>query len=244
MKEIEYCKETWLQGNWNAWVVFGCDENQSRERCKKVPMAYRNGAISHARTYWKIQANKPNSVKRKPKSGWIKIEITKEHWEAGIEHLQNSNWQRMHRFGDQQLGFAAERAVADWFADQDIDPHYDPDPTGTRPDYSIHGLIVDLKSVSTKGRPQGNFDANLAERQRLQDDGKVDWYLFGKHDNRTEGDFYILGFQTEEVIMSKGVFYVQGEITRRGMPAPVDCWCIAYDDLVKPWEWLENENPD
>ncbi len=231
--------ENWLQGNWNAWVVFGCDINQSRERCREVPETFREGAVSHAKTYWQVQGHQPRPVKRKPASRWPMIQITAKHWEMGRRHLKGADRDRLINFGDQKLGFAAEYAVADWFRDQGVDPHHNPDPRGTDPDYTINGFKVDLKSVSTKGYPRRDHDANLAERQRKKDIGKIDFYLFGKHDKRTDGDYYIVGFLPADMITEIGQYYDKGDITRCNMNAPANCWCVQYGDLVDPSEWLK-----
>ena len=119
-----------------------------------------------------------------------------------------------------------------------VEHNHDPGHRNTDPDFTLAGLTVDLKSVSTVGMAQKKYEAPLAEKQRLKDGGKIDWYLFGKHDNTTAGDYFILGFQTEQYILDNGVFYSQGEITNRGMEAPVDCRCIEYKELIKPFKWL------
>ena len=231
--------ENWLQGNWNAWVVYGVDINESRERCREVPPAYREGAVSHAKTYWQVQGHQPRQVRRKPASRWPLVQITAAHWEMGRRHLKGANKERFDIFGDLEVGFAAEYAVADWFRDLEIDPHHNPNPRNTKPDFTINGMTVDLKSVSTKHPPRRDFDANLTERQRLKDKGKIDWYLFGKFDNTTDGDYYIVGFQDARTLQHVAQYYDKGEITRKNMKAPADCWCIAYGDLVDPMEWLE-----
>ena len=171
-------------------------------------------------------------------SVWTRIEITPKHWAAGKAHLQGSDRSRLEKFGDQELGFAAEHAVADWFGSLGVEHNHDPNPRGTNPDFTINGLTIDLKSVSSKGGPRRDYDANLAERQRIKDGGKVDWYLFGKYDNTTPGDYYILGFQTVREIMETGVYYTKGDTTRKHMTAPCDCWCIQYGQLVEPMSWI------
>lgn len=175
----------------------------------------------------------------KPYQPWTPAEIAPEHWDLGRAHLEGAAQEHLKKFGDQVVGFAAEHTVADWFKIQGINPNHNPDPRNTDPDYKIAGLAIDLKSVSTKGMPRSTYEAPLAERQRLKDNGKIDWYLFGKYDNMTEGDYYILGFQTAQYILDNGKFYRKGEITRRGMKAPIDCRCIEYRELIKPLEWLE-----
>ncbi len=236
--------EAWSQGSWNAFVVFECSKEVSRQRCREVPDRFKKVAISHATTYWKIQGSQPPPRQpgfagmSKPYQDWTQVIIEPEHWAAGKAHLKGSNWQQMDKFGDQVMGFAAEHAVVDWFEQHDVDHNHSADPRGTDPDYTISGLTIDLKSVGSKGMPRPHYDANLAERQRLKDNGKIDWYLFGKYDNTTAGDFYILGFQTEQYILDNGAFYREGEITRQKMKAPRDCWCIRYDELIKPFEWL------
>lgn len=201
-----------------------------------MPDEFKSVAGNHAGTYWDIQEG--GGYKPKPPPEWTRIGITPEHWAAGAAHLEGSNRKQMDKFGDQALGFAAEHAVADWFSMLGVEHHHDPDPLGTDPDFTIRGLTVDLKSVSSKGGPRKDYDANLAERQRLKDAGKINWYLFGKYDNTTEGNYYVLGFQSVEVILGQGVFYRKGDITRKKMKAPVDCWCIEYGRLIKPLEWL------
>ena len=233
------------RGGWNAFVVFDCaTAEESRKRLQEVPDQFKQEAESHARTYWLIQGDQrpPKSTgfagMSEPFQGWPLVEITPEHWAAGKAHLKGSNWQHMRKFGDQVLGFTAEYAVADWFSSKGVVHNHNPDPTNTEPDFSIQGLMVDLKSVSTVGPPRKNYDADLAEHQRLKDDGKIDWYMFGKHDNTNTSDYYILGFQTEKVLLEVGAFYQEGEITRKGMNVQVDCWCIEYWRLVKPLDWL------
>jgi len=235
-------QDNWRQGNWNAFVVFDCTLNESRKRCRGVPDQFKAMAINHASTYWKLQGHVPpprKAIRSAPYSPWTMIEITKAHWALGEAHLEGAKWKKAIKFGDQAVGFAAEYAVADWLTSKEIIHDHNPDPRNTDPDFTIFGLTVDLKSVSTKGWPRPKYDANLADRQRLRDVGKVAWYMFGKYDNKTDGDYYILGLQTAQAIMSQGVFYRKGDMTRKKMEAPVDCWCIEYQELIKPLEWIE-----
>lgn len=241
-------QENWSQGNWNAHVIFDCSIAESRERCRQVPMEFRRIAMRNAATYWKIQGHKPPPKKAgfagmsKPFHDWTLIEITPKHWDLGKAHLDGANQQHLFKFGDQVMGFAAEHPVAEWFDSQGIEHHHDPDPKGTGPDFTIRGLTVDLKSVGTKGMPKSDYEAPLTEKQRKEGKGKIDWYLFGKYDNTTDGDYYILGFQTERYISDNGTFYSKGETTRRGMECQVDCWCIEYHELIKPLKWLGEYN--
>jgi hypothetical protein len=225
----------WKQGNWNAFVVLDCaTETESQKRLQETLAPFQEEAANHAGTFWRIQdRSKPTPLA----APWPLIEITPKHWAAGKAHLAGANRTKLKKFGDQEVGFAAEHAVADWFASKGIEHNHNPDPRNTAPDFTIGGVTVDLKSVSTVGAPQRHYDANLAEAQRKK--SSPDWYLFGKHNKTTAGDYYILGFQTEDIITREGVYYSKGETTRQMMRAPVDCWCIEYWRLIKPLDWIE-----
>ncbi|MDH3466204.1 MAG: hypothetical protein OES26_09900 [Gammaproteobacteria bacterium] len=233
--------EGWTQGNWNAFVVFDCDITESRKRCKRAPDKFKGGAIDHARTYWALQENRPAPKPRQKKYPWPVIEITRKHWATGKAHLENSNQQYLKNFGDQAMGFAAEYAVEDWFTGQGIECNHNPNPKNTDPDFTIKGRTIDLKSRQSKMPPRRDFDSSLAENQRIKDEdkGAPDWYLFGYWNNTTEGEYHLMGFQTLPVILDLGVYYNQGDITRGGMRAPVDCWYIYNQELVNAEEWLD-----
>jgi hypothetical protein len=140
-------------------------------------------------------------------------------------------------FGERWAGFSAERVVDRWLKEQKIRHVWNKDPNDPKQDFEFGETLVDLKTHVTMGNPKGDYDANLTEKQRRGSSPR-DWYLFAKLSKANLTDLWVLGFQTEEVIMSKGVFYREGEITRKDMAAPVDCWCIAYEELIKPFDWL------
>lgn len=177
----------------------------------------------------------------KPFQEWPMTEITPQHWAAGKAHLAGANQKYLRNFGNQALGFAAEHAVADWFWEQGIEHNHNPDPRNTKPDFTINGLTIDLKSRWSRVRPKPDYDGDLADEQRIKDQkkGTPDWYLFGFWNASTAGDYHIMGFQTLDVILDQGVFYVEGEMMRGGVPASADCWCLYYKQMIKPLEWLE-----
>lgn len=235
----------WGQGQWNAHVVFDITIEESRERCRNVPPEFKQQAIQHARTYWAIQqVQKPEprkATQHQPVSyAWPVIEITPDHWEQGRAHLAGANWKLLEKFGDQELGFAAEYAVEGWLLGQGADPNHNPDPKNTNPDFTINGTTIDLKSRQSVTPPRLDYDGDLADRQRRKDQekGTPDWYLFGYWNNRTNGEYHIMGMQTPEQVCKLGVFYQKGERTQGGMTPPVDCWCIEYRHLILPAEWL------
>lgn len=240
--------EAWSQGSWNAFVVFDCSKEVSRQRCREVPDRFKKVAISHATTYWGLQDTAPHPRKRSNFAGmsttyqqWTCLEMTAEDLEWGEQHLKKvlaaGKTAPSRNFGDRAAGFSAERVVDRWLTAQGVEHDWDDDPKNRLPDFQINGLTIDLKNHTTVGSPKADYDANLTERQRINS-GPRDWYLFSKLDKSTMRDLWVLGFQTYAVMMDKGVFYREGEITRKNMNAPVDCWCIRFDELIKPTDWL------
>lgn len=238
----------WSQGNWNAHVVYDCTIAESRERCSKVPDQFKQIAISHAETYWKIQGQ-ARPPKRRSFAGisdiyqrWPCLDMTAEDLAWGKKHLEKvlaaGKTAPSRNFGERAAGFSAERVVDRWLAERGILHNWDDDPKNRLPDFEIRGLTIDLKNHTTIGQPKDDYDANLTDRQRINS-GPRDWYLFSKLDKSNMRDLWLLGFQTLDVIMSKGVFYHKGDLTRGNMDAPVDCWCIRFDELVPVEKWLE-----
>lgn len=232
-------QDAWTQGNWNAFVVFDVTVNESRQRCRTVPDQFKATAINHAATYWKLQGHTPPP--RRPPQRWPLLEMTPADLTWGEQHLAKvlaaGNTAPDRNFGNKAAGFAAERVVDRWLTERKIKHTWNNHPTARLPDFEISDFSIDLKNHTTGGAPQGGYDADLTEEQR-QGSGERDWYLFTKLDRGNMTDLWVLGFQTLKVIMTTGVFYKKGEITRTKLDAPVDCWCIRYNELIKPLEWL------
>jgi hypothetical protein len=243
-------KNSWRQGNWNAFVVFECTLEVSRERCRNVPDRFKKTAINHAGTYWKIQGHVPPPRKKAagfagmsaPYQEWPILVMTPEDLEFGKQQLArvkaSGKTAPDQNFGDRVAGFAAEWTVDRWLTAQGIPHTWNNDPKDPKADYFMGGLSIDLKTHATVGGPRGHYDTNLTEAQRTGS-GERDWYLFAKLDKTNMTDLWLLGFQTEKVIMADGVFYRKDEITRQKMNAFVDCWCIRYRELINPLEWIE-----
>lgn len=245
-------KNSWDQGSWNAFAVFDCSKEVSRQRLREMPDRFRTTAISHATTYWGIQDTAPHPRKRtsfagisEPYQRWPCLEMTAEDLAWGEQHLAKviaaGKTAPSRNFGNRSAGFAAERVVDRWLTERNITHAWDDDPKNRLPDFEIYGLTIDLKNHTTNGMPQPGYDVDLTDRQRINS-GPRDWYLFSKLDQSTMQDLWVLGFQTYDEIMSKGVFYKEGEMTRTKLKAPVDCWCIAYNELIKPLKWLGEYN--
>lgn len=241
----------WTQGNWSAWVVYDCEIDESRKRCRKVPPQFRDQAISHARTYWDIQGKKPKSVTRKPKSvsanwGPVKLYMTPDDFEYGAQQLAKvrgaGNTAPDDDFGNLALGFAAERPVDAWLNSIGIEHSWNNAARDRDPDFVIQGQTVDLKTAGSKGGPKPEYECPLKESQRLNS-VVPDWYLFARYNNLTEGDLWVIGFATEQTILERGAFTRKGNITPGGvMTAPCDCWTIQGKVAIPPERWL-NEKP-
>lgn len=177
----------------------------------------------------------------KPFQRWPVLEMTAEDLAWGKDQLAKvlaaGNTAPDRNFGNKAAGFAAERVIDHWLTEQGFIHTWDNHPRSRRPDFEIGGLTIDLKTHITAGQPRGNYDADLTDEQRKKS-GERDWYLFAKLDRSNMTDLWLLGFQTLATIMTAGVFYKKGEITRTKMKAPVACWCIKYDELIKPLDWL------
>lgn len=209
--------------------------------------------MSNAATYWKIQGHTPPPRQTgfagmsAPYQRWPLLEMTPADLEWGKQQLTkvraSGNLAPDRNFGNKSAGFAAERVVDRWLTERGIPHTWDDNPKSRLPDFEIYALTIDLKTHITIGEAQPSYDANLTEEQRIKS-GPRDWYLFAKLDRSNMTDLWLLGFQTLKSIMTKGVFYRKGEMTRAKvkMEAPVDCWCIAYEELIKPPEWLEKYN--
>ena len=244
-------RDAWSQGNWNAFVIVDCTLDESRKRFRQVPDQFKKIAGNNAATYWKLQGHQPPPKSTgfagmsKPYQDWPLLEMTDEDMAWGEEHLRkvkaSGKTAPDQDFGNLRAGFAAERVVDRWLTTQDISHTWNNSPRDPEHDYWLGDLRVDLKTHTTAGEPRGHYDADLTESQR-RGSGERDWYLFAKLDRSNMTDLWLLGFQTEQVIMTKGAFYRKGEITRTKLTAPVDCWCIQYQELIKPLKWLGEYN--
>lgn len=177
----------------------------------------------------------------KPFQDWLCLDMTPEDLEWGKQQLAKvlaaGNTAPDRNFGNKSAGFAAERVFDRWLNEEGIAHTWNSDPVDRTPDFEIRGATIDLKTHVTNGGPRPHYDANLTEEQRVNS-GHRDWYLFAKLDKSNMTDLWILGLQTEAVILEKGVYYREGQVTRLKMDAPCDCWCIRFDELIKLPEWL------
>lgn len=246
----------WTQGNWNAWVVYDCGIDESRERCRKVPEAYKEGATDHAKTYWAIQGVKPrlgvnarkrvNARRRMSGLDVIHLYMTAEDYEWGEHHLEEvrkaGNTAPDVIIGDLVRGFAAERCVDRYLTEINVDHVWYNDPAWRGADFKMQGSTIDLKTISSKAVPRADYDAFVTGAQRDNSGGKQDFYMWGKHDRNSHpdyGDYYLIGLMTQERFGELSAFYREGEITRGGMKARVDCRCVRYDETTPLSEWLK-----
>lgn len=250
--------EGWTQGNWNAWVVSTDSKAECKQRCRNVPLEFRKLAVSHARTYWTVagraRPKRPRAA-RKPASGMfapVKLVLTREDYEWGSWFLKqvvaqgNTREGARNNFGNRELGFAAERCVDRWLTQIEIEHIWHDDPAFRGREFEIGQASIDLKAMSTKGAPRPDWDADVtvpgAPKAAA---GMQAYYLFGKHDNSSHpnyGDFYVVGFITDQEFEKKSVYYNRGETTRHGYKAKTDVKCVPFGELVPPMEWL-NEKP-
>lgn len=233
--------ENWSQGNWNAWVVQTPDKAESVKRCRNTPLPFREAAINHAKTYWSLRprdagfAGMSKSCQR-----WPLLEMTPADLKWGDQQLRKvraaGKTAPDRDFGDLRAGFAAEKVIDRWLTEKGIDHVWNNDPIDPQQDYEFGSLLVDLKTHVSLGGPKPEYTVQLSEEQR-QGSSARDWYMFAKLDSSNMTDLWLLGFQTEAVIMSEGQFYRKGEI-RKKMTVYFDCWCLEYQALVEPADWL------
>ena len=234
-------RSEWRQGNWNAFVVFECTIAESRKRCRQVPEPFKDEAISHAATYWKIQGHQPR--RRQPKiSGWPRLEVTAADLKWGKKQLAkvkaSGKTAPDQNFGELSIGYTGERVVDRWLTKEGIPHTWNNDPDDPRPDFEFGSVKADLKTHTTKGAPRPKYQANVTDDQSIRSGGNQDWYLFAKVDQNTYTDLWVLGFLTPADLTANGKFYRKGDLTDTGMLAKCDCWCIAYEELIKPFDWL------
>jgi hypothetical protein len=236
------------QGGWNAFVIFDCTIGESRKRCRQVPIQFRRIAMSNAATYWKIQGHQPPpkptgfAGMSKPYQDWVCLEMTAPDLEWGKQQLAkvkaSGKTAPDQDFGEMSVGFAGERVVDRWLTEEGYNHIWHHNPIDPKPDFEFAQVTADLKTHVTLGPPKKHYQTNVTDDQIIRSGSSQDWYLFGKLDSGCRQDYWVLGFLTPQTLVTKGKFYREGEITETKMDAKCDCWCIAYDELIKPLKWL------